>query len=62
VPVSVSVRVGLDAAIVLAAAANGAELLLVAETHGRREDAIIQAIRRRVHCPLTVIRSKNLTP
>jgi hypothetical protein len=62
VPVTVSVHAGLDAAIVLAAATHDGGLLVVAETHSLREDAIIRAIRRRVHCPLAVTRSRHPLP
>jgi hypothetical protein len=62
VPVTVSAHAGVDAAIVLAAAAHGSELLVVAEAHDPGEGAIIRAIRGRVRCPLTVTRGKNLVP
>jgi len=58
VPVTVRVRAGLDAAIVLAAAARGGELVL-AEPHGPREDAILRALRRRVRCPVVVVRGRS---
>jgi hypothetical protein len=43
-PATVSVRAGLDAVIVLTAATSGGGLLVAAETHGSREDAIIRAL------------------
>lgn len=62
VPVTVSVRPGLDAAIVLAATTSGGGLLVVAEAHGSREDAIIRALRRRVRCPLVIARGRDSVP
>lgn len=55
VPVTVSVRAGLDAVIVLAAATHGGDLLVVAEPRDARETAIVRALARRARCPLIVL-------
>lgn len=57
VPATVSVRPGVDAAIVLAAAAHGGEMLMVAEPCDARETAIVRAVTRRAHCPLAIVPS-----
>jgi len=54
VPVMVSIRAGLDAAIVLAAAARGSGLLVVAEPRDARESAVVQALTRRTRGSLVV--------
>jgi hypothetical protein len=55
VPSTVSVRTGVDAAIVLVAAAHGGDLLVVAEPCDARETAIVRAVTRRPHCPLAIV-------
>lgn len=54
VPATVSVRGVLDAVVVLAAAAQEGALLVVAESHDPREEAVVRALRRRIRCPLAI--------
>ncbi|GIF01765.1 hypothetical protein [Paractinoplanes rishiriensis] len=57
VPVTVSVRAGIDAAIVLAAASRRCGLLVLAAPHGARETGVFRAVRRRARCPLSVAKA-----
>lgn len=55
VPVTLSVRRGLDAAVILTAASRSAGLLVLDASGGPAVASIIRAVRRRARCPVAVI-------
>ena len=54
VPVTFSRRHGIDAAITLTGASRRCGLVVVAEPADGHDAAVVRALSRRVHCPLTV--------
>jgi hypothetical protein len=58
VPATVSVRRGIDAAVVLAAASRGAALLVLDASGGPTVRSIIRAVRRRARCPVAVVAAR----
>ncbi|MFI7542524.1 universal stress protein [Actinoplanes sp. NPDC049599] len=55
VPVTTSVRRGLDPAVILAAASRGCGLLVVQRPTRAAAAALVDAVSRRAHCPVVVV-------
>jgi hypothetical protein len=54
-PVSVSVRRVLDAAVTLVAACRSARLLVADPSGGAAAAAVVRAVRRRISCPVLLV-------
>jgi hypothetical protein len=54
VPVTVSARVAVDAAITLTGASRAGALLVVGRPAGHHDAAVVQAVSRRAHCPVVI--------
>jgi len=59
VPVTVSLRRDLDAAVTVTAASRDAGLLVLDASGGPAVDSIIRAVRRRARCPVVVIAAES---
>jgi hypothetical protein len=55
VPVTITIRRGLDPAVVIAAASHGCGLLVVPRPTDAGTAAVVDAVSHRAHCPVVVV-------